>query len=201
MLKIIGFCLIIASKLLRRIKEVFIKSLFRKKGKNVRIWPNGIYSFKNIQIGNSVNLGMRPIIMATKSKIIIGDHVMFGPEVMIIGGNHRIDLIGQFMDEIQESQKRPEDDVGIIIEDDVWIGARVIILDGVKIGRGSIIGAGSVVTKDVPPYSICAGVPARVLKFRWDIDTILKHEALLYSAEKRLSRDLIELYQKKYNKS
>ena len=201
MLKFIALCFIIMSKLSRRIKEAFLKPLFMKKGKNLRIWPDGIYSFKNIQIGNNVNLGFRPIIMATKSKIIIGDHVMFGPEVMIIGGNHRYDFIGKFMDEINDSQKRPEDDIGVIIEDDVWIGARVIVLDGVRIGRGSVIGAGSVVTKDIPPYSICAGVPARVLKFRWDIDTILKHEALMYPADKRLPRYLIELYQKKYQLS
>jgi maltose O-acetyltransferase len=54
----------------------------------------------------------------------------------------------------------------VIIEDDVWIGARVIILPGVKIGKGSIVGAGAVVTKDVEPYSIVAGVPAKLIRKR-----------------------------------
>lgn len=55
---------------------------------------------------------------------------------------------------------------GIIVEDDVWLGAGVTVLDGVKIGRGAVVGAGSVVTHDIPPGAIAAGVPARILKMR-----------------------------------
>ena len=58
------------------------------------------------------------------------------------------------------------------IGNDVWIGSRVIIMQGLKIGTGAVIGAGSVVTKDVPPYAIVAGCPARIIKYRFDADTI-----------------------------
>jgi acetyltransferase-like isoleucine patch superfamily enzyme len=94
------------------------------------------------------------------------------------------------------TSKRPGDDLGVTIEDDVWIGAQAIVLRGVTVGRGSIVGAGAVVKKSVPPYSIVAGVPARVIRFRWDVQTILSHEQNLYPPEKRLTREELESIQK-----
>lgn len=63
-----------------------------------------------------------------------------------------------------------------IIGNDVWIGSRVIIMQGIKIGNGAVIGAGSIVTKDVPSYAIVAGCPAKILRYRFDFDTINKLE-------------------------
>ena len=99
------------------------------------------------------------------------------------------------MFDIKDTDKKPEDDLRVVIEDDVWIGTRAIILHGVTIGRGAIVGAGAVVTCNVPPYSIITGVPAKVFKFRWNIDTILQHEESLYPPEKRYTRDYLEKYQ------
>jgi maltose O-acetyltransferase len=118
---------------------------------------------------------------------------MFGPQVAVIGGRHNTSVVGRFM--IDVTEKRPEDDLGVVIQDDVWVGARAIILRGVVIGRGSIVGAGALVTKSVPPYAIVVGVPARVVRFRWDVETILEHEAALYPPEKRLTRDVVTVMQ------
>ena len=85
------------------------------------------------------------------------------------------------MDSISENEKKPTDDQNVMIEDDVWVGARSIILKGVTIGRGSVIAAGSVVNKDVPRYSIVGGVPAKVMRYRWNSETIKQHEKILYS--------------------
>ena len=74
---------------------------------------------------------------------------------------------------------RPSTKKKCYIEDDVWIGARVIIIHGVSIGRGSIIAAGSVVTKDVAPYSIVGGVPARLIKMRFNKKEQLIHDVFL----------------------
>lgn len=167
------------------------KCLFTHAGSNFWFDPSGIYSYQNIYVGDDVFLGMNPILVASRSNIRIGNKVMFGPGVTIIGGNHRIDVPGRFMKDIQDEDKRPVDDKGVIIGDDVWIGARAVILDGVTIDRGSVISAGSVVTKNVPPYAIVSGVPARVRRFRFDVDTVLKHEVILYPPEGRLSREIL----------
>ncbi len=83
------------------------------------------------------------------------------------------------MRSVTDAEKRPSDDPGVVIEDDVWIGTRAIILAGARIGEGAVIAAGAVVNSDVPPYAIAAGVPARVLRYRWDETTIAEHKRLL----------------------
>lgn len=86
-------------------------------------------------------------------------------------------IVGKFLDEVTNEDKDALDtmhqyDQDVIIENDVWCGANVTILKGVTIGRGSIIAAGSVVTKDVPPYSIAGGLPCKVIKRKWSIEQI-----------------------------
>lgn len=166
---------------------VIYRPLFGAHGKNFLFDPDGDYSYSTIFVGNDVFLGPKARLSAPRSSIVIGSKVMFGPEVCVMGGNHRTDIIGRFMADVVEEDKRPEDDKGVVIEDDVWIGARSTILHGVRIGRGAIVGAGAVVTRNIPPYAIAGGIPARVLKWRWSIDSILRHEASLYSTERRLT--------------
>lgn len=173
----------------QRLLMYIYRSLFASYGRNFRFDPHGLYTFATIHVGNDVNLGWRPTIMAVESQIKIGNKVMFGPEVMILAGDHNASVVGRFMFDV--SWKRPEDDRDVIIEDDVWIGSRAIILKGVTIGRGSIVAAGAVVAKSVPPYGVAAGVPARIVKFRWDVDTIMRHEETLYSTENRLTREVL----------
>lgn len=190
--RVLGLVYDFLSRGSRRVRMYMLRPLFGSCGKNVSFDPDGFYSFRNIHIGDHVGLGMRPILVAALSEIRIGSHVMFGPEVTIRGGNHRTDLVGRHMTEVGPAEKRPSDDQGVIIEDDVWIGTRAIILCGVKIGRGAIVAAGAVVTRNVPPYAVVGGVPAKVIKYRWDVDTILTHEAALYSPQKRLRRHELE---------
>jgi acetyltransferase-like isoleucine patch superfamily enzyme len=159
---------------------------FASRGDNFRFDPDGTYSYETIRVGNNVDLGVRPTIMATRSEIRIGDNVMFGPEVTIRGGNHKIDVIGTPMIAVM---KQPGDDIhdrGVVIEDDVWIGTRAIILHGVTIGRGAVVGAGSVVTRSVPPYAIAAGNPARLVRWRLGLEGIVEHERRLYPRGRRL---------------
>lgn len=152
---------------------------FKEFGAGSSFDPFGIYSYETISVGTNTSLGYRPVLIASRSFIRIGSKEMFGPQVTVRGGNHRIDIIGRTMRSITDAEKRPEDDPGVVIEDDVWIGTRAIILAGVRIGEGSVIAAGAVVNSDVPPYAIAAGVPARVLRYRWDDATIAEHKKLL----------------------
>lgn len=95
-------------------------------------------------------------------KVELGKYVMFGPNVVITGSGHRFDIAGTPI--IFSGRPVLEK---TIIEDDVWIGYGVIIMAGVRIGRGSIVGAGAVVTKDILPYEIWGGVPARKIRDRF----------------------------------
>jgi lipopolysaccharide transport system ATP-binding protein len=115
-----------------------------------------------------------------KSKIYIGNFCSFGPEIkIIIGGNHRTDWVStaqlpadtfNFNDTFKNAQKIKNFTYSkgdLNIENDVWIGAFSIIFSGVRLGNGSVVAAGSVVTKDVEPYTIVGGNPARFIKKRF----------------------------------
>lgn len=164
-------------RLLRRIKRILysafvepdIKHLCAKCGRNVHIESGSdFYPLSNIYIGNNVSIGPDARFWTTKAKIYIDDYVLIGPMVTIITGDHRTDIKGKHIAELTDDDKLDENDKDVIIEEGVWIGAGAIVLKGVRICRDSIIAAGAVVTKDVPPYSIVAGVPARKIRDRFE---------------------------------
>lgn len=166
-----------------------MKQLMLKCGNDVYIRPSysNIKGLNNLSIGNSVSIPKNSTIFCTEAPLTIGDKVIFGPNPTIITGDHRIDVIGKYI--IDSHDKLIENDAPVIIEDDVWTGANITILKGVTIGRGSVIAAGAVVNKSCPPYSIIGGVPAKVLKYRFSIEEVLKHERLLYPENKRLTEE------------
>lgn len=114
-----------------------------------------------------VSIGPGATIYTTGAKLIIKKHVITGPNLTIITGDHKY-IPGRWIDSVKANEKEDFFDQDVIIEEDVWIGANVTILKGVTIGRSSIIAAGALVIKDVPPYSIVAGVPAKVIKMKWN---------------------------------
>jgi acetyltransferase-like isoleucine patch superfamily enzyme len=131
-------------------------------GKHAIIRPTNIYGSaigEGLKIGNNSSIGPYSYI-GCSGFIEIGDNVMMSPRVSIYAENHIFDHPELSIKE--QGVKREF----VKIEDDCWIAANTVILAGVTIGRGSVIAAGSVVTKDVPPYSIVGGVPAKVIKSR-----------------------------------
>lgn len=110
----------------------------------------------DILIGNHSLIGLRSTLIGP---LQIGNHVIVAQNVVLSGLNH------QYTDLTIPIQQQGVSTKQIVIEDDVWIGANSVITAGVKIGVHSIVGGGSVVTKDVPPYSIVAGNPAKIIKF------------------------------------
>ena len=109
------------------------------------------------------------------SKVKIGDYTMLAPEVKIIGGDHKYDVVGLPMI-FSGRDEQLETEIG----KDVWIGSRSIIMRGVKIGDGAIIAANSVVSKDIEPYVIVGGSPAKFIKNRFNnIEDIEIHNKML----------------------
>jgi acetyltransferase-like isoleucine patch superfamily enzyme len=130
--------------------------------KGAQIRPSSYYSGNlgwGLKMGNSSSIGAYSYI-GCSGKIEIGNNVMMGPCVNIIAENHNYEDVEIPMN------AQGVNNIGIKIEDDVWIGTRATILDGVHIGKGAIIAAGAVVNKPVPPYAIVGGVPAKILKLR-----------------------------------
>ncbi|MCA9957769.1 MAG: acyltransferase [Anaerolineales bacterium] len=121
-----------------------------------------VYNFRDmpqsgIKIGKNSLVGEYSVIRG-QGGVTIGDRVYTSPFTQIIAVNHVFD-----------DPKRPFVDQGItaegiVIEDDVWLGAGAVITDGVRVGKGAVVAAGAVVTKDVPPHTVVGGVPARVIK-------------------------------------
>lgn len=96
---------------------------------------------------------------------VIGNHVLIAQNAALLAVTHRYDDLERPVLEQGFTQPAP-----VIVEDKVWIGRNVIVMPGVRLGKGCIVGAGAVVTKNVPPYAIVAGVPARVIKSRMEAE-------------------------------
>lgn len=140
------------SQSIRRLAGIL---LFEKCGKGINLGRKIRFSRK-VTIGNNSSIGNNAYL---SGKIIIGNNVMIAPNCTFIAISHRF------------SDKPPFQHIGsanapIIIEDNVWIGYGAIILEDVTIGKGSIVAAGAVVTRDVEPYTIVGGVPAKLIKNR-----------------------------------
>lgn len=151
------------------------------------------YARDRLIIGKNVYIGKYCSIETNAS---IGDNVLIGNHVGFVGRNdHDIYKIGIPMKSAPQVRDqidcRTIKDKKIIVDDDVWIGFGAVVLSGVRIGRGSIVAAGAVVTKDVEPYSIVAGNPAKKIKMRFQDKEITEHEI----AQRRKS-NCIPIYSK-----
>lgn len=143
----------------KKIRYFFVKRMIKKGGDNVNIERKAWFGMgKNIEIGDNSGIGVNAII---PSNTIIGKNVMMGPDCIIYEANHNFDRTDLPMNHQGHSPSQKT-----VIGDDVWIGGRVIFLPGKTIGNGVIIGAGSVITKDLHDFGIYGGNPARLIKSR-----------------------------------
>ena len=141
----------------RRFRQFCAHLILDNCGKWVNI-DKGVTFATDIKIGNGSGIGANCSI---PTGVTIGENVMMGIDILMFTNEHRHDDITIPMGAQGRTEVEP-----IVIEDDVWIGSRSLIMKGVHIGHGAIIAAGSVVTKDVPPYEIWGGNPAHFLKSR-----------------------------------
>ena len=158
-------------------------------GKNAAIGiPADLKKPENIFLYDFARIGRRSTIMTMgNSRFIMKRGCLTAEGLVVVTSNHR-QHIGQFLQGNNEDNEYKD----IIVEEDVWIGINVTLLAGAHIGRGAIIGACSVVTKEIPPYAVAVGNPAKVIKFKWSIADILKHESMLYPENERFTREELE---------
>lgn len=146
----------------KEVREALLRKLVKQIGTHVHFEPNFRCEFGfNICIGNNFFANF-DCIMLDGNTITIGDNVLLAPRVGLYTANHALDPQERVMG---GCYARP-----IRIEDNVWVGGGVQVLGGVTIGRNAVIGAGSVVTKDIPDNVIAAGVPCRVIREITDCD-------------------------------
>ncbi len=150
------------ARLRARFWGLFLKSL----GHDVLVMKGIlIASPGRVEVGSNTNL-MQNVIIGGEGGVKIGSFVMISSDCRIMTSNHGYEDFHTPMCQ-QELVKGP-----VVIEDDVWLGAHVVVLPNVRIGRGAIVAANSLVTKDVAPFSIVCGVPARLIKYRFDPEHI-----------------------------
>ena len=181
------------------VRPLFFKSRLGYCGKNVNFrntnhLPTAV--LKRIFLYDNTSLKNFSMISAS-GKFIMKRSSGASSGLLVITGNHGRKC-GVMHHELSRTVSSTDVEADVVVEEDVWIGSRVTLLPGITVGRGATIAAGAVVSKDVPPYSIVGGVPAKFIKFYWPIETILKHESLCYSEEERFSEDALKCIFEKY---
>jgi acetyltransferase-like isoleucine patch superfamily enzyme len=143
-----------------RVKTLFLKINGAKVGEKVTFYPGvWIAPGRNLNVGDKVDFAL-DVVVTTGGGVEIGSRTLIGYRAQILSSNHRIPEQGtRIIDSGHEHKK-------VTIGCDVWIGANAIILPGVEIGEGAVVAAGSIVTKNVPPFAVVGGNPARVIRDR-----------------------------------
>jgi acetyltransferase-like isoleucine patch superfamily enzyme len=155
--------------------------LFRALRRRIGGPPIGLQErFPQYRIGTGTYGDLKVLDWGEGFSLTIGAYTSIGTSVTVfLGGEHRTDWVTTFpFSDLWEAGRgisgHPKSKGGVVIGNDVWIATEAVIMSGVRIGDGAVIGARSVVTKDVPAYAIVAGNPARIVKFRFDQQTIAR---------------------------
>lgn len=146
------------------LKAWFLRAVGARIGRGVVFYPGiWIAPGRNLVLGDDVDLALG-VIITTSGGVSIGDRTLVGYRAQILSSNHRIPP------GTEQIFSSGHTHAPVVIGSDVWIGAHSLVLPGVTIGEGAVVAGGSVVSRDVPPFAIVAGVPARVLRHREGAD-------------------------------
>lgn len=193
-------------KILRKLKDIIkskiefiiLKKQWRDRNKHNFTSITKTFDIEKVSVGK---MSYGPLEVydwgSDNEKLSIGNYVSIASGVkFILGGNHYYNTFSTYPFKVMclGEEREAYSNGPIVINDDVWIATDSIILSGVNVGKGAVIAAGSVVVKDVPPYSIVGGNPAKVIKYRFEqniIDKLMKIDISLIN--KRINQENIEL--------
>ena len=154
--------------------------------------PQNMYLDDYVLIQNGNNF------ISHKGKLIVKKYSVISSGCIIVPSSHKLKVGVPFF--LSAKEHIGDVDSDIIIEEDCWIGAGCILLPNVHIGRGVVVGAGAVVTKNIQPYSVAVGNPAKVIATRYDLDSCLKHEKKIYSIKEQMDEKKLKgLFDQQYN--
>ncbi len=160
---------------LYKIKRKLFNRKWRKQNKHNNTSARDIFDASCVQVGNNTYGEVGVLVFNDTNKLHIGNYCSIGPGVQfLLSAEHDFNHLSTFPFKayIVSGEKEGIGKGDILIDDDVWLGYGATILSGVHIGQGAVVAAGAVVSKDVPPYAIVGGVPAKVIRYRFEKSSI-----------------------------
>lgn len=193
----------IIARIWNKVVDSLYTATFPNVEKSARVsHKNNVNEKTNLIMAENTNIDSGAIIMNTRAKVIFKKNSGSAVGLLAITGNH-MSIVGKNLKQVTDKIKDEYDvnhemDKDIIVEEDVWIGARVTLLSGVVLGRGCEVGSGTVVRTSVPPYAVVIGNPAKIVGFRFTPEEIIAHEKVQYEESERISKDLLDKNYEKY---
>lgn len=188
---------------LDRILHIDRRDEYGYLAKNAYLAPDVmVFSKKNLYLYESTSIPEGGIILNPRSKFIMKRGSFSSYNLCVCPGNH-MSVVGMWKHDVTNAIKDKMDkdrkyDRDIIVEEDVWLGINVTLLNGAHIGRGCIVGAGCIVSGEWPPYAVVAGNPAHIVKPVFSLEEIIRHEETLYNKEDRIPREQLNAIFEKY---
>ena len=183
---------------------MYTRYMWKKKNKNNATTPENNFIRECVHVGNYTYGKLFAITSNSKVQLFIGNFVSIAPKVVfIVSGDHDMKNICTypFKANILQTEQEEAYTRDMHIDDDVWIGTGAIILSGIHICQGAVIGAGAIVSKDVPPYAVVVGAPAKIIRYRFSDEIIEKMLEIDYSrlTKKEIEEHIEQLYEPVYD--
>jgi len=185
----------------RRVIGRFLTILTHHQYKNIKktstvYYDADVYNPDNLIMDENTNIDGEAVVMNPRAKLVFKKNSGAAIGLLAITGNH-MSVVGKNLKQVTDKVKveidvNNEMDKDIIVDEDVWIAARVTLLSGAHLGRGCEVGSGSVVRGTIPPYAVVIGNPCKVVGFRFTPEEIIEHEKVQYDESERLPLDLLK---------
>ena len=186
--------------LINKIKRYKLVKSWSKRNKHNLTGIINNFNLDLVEVGKATYGGLEVYAFNNENKLYIGNYCSIGPQTtFLLSVDHKLDFVSTYpfkaklfngLDAVSKGD--------IVVDDDVWFGYGSTILSGVHIGQGAVIAAGAIVTKDVPPYAIVGGSPAKIIKYRFEQEIIQKLVQLDYAKlSKEIIRDNQDLFYQK----